>query len=61
MRDATKAFVGVHDFQNFFCKGTPVKSTVREIFECSVECLPAQSAEAPWPTLSKVYQMNRSD
>ncbi len=37
MGKACKLLVGRHDFQNFFCTGTPVRSTVREIFECRLE------------------------
>ncbi len=36
MRAAAKAFLGTHDFANFFTEGTEVKSTVRTIFECSL-------------------------
>ena len=37
MSKACDYLVGEHDFQNFFTTGTPVKSTVREIYECSIE------------------------
>lgn len=36
MREACKLLVGKHDFINFFCEGTDVNSTVREIFECEI-------------------------
>ncbi len=36
MREACKIIVGEHDFTNFFCEGTEVASTVREIFECEI-------------------------
>ena len=36
MEQACRLLVGTHDFQNYFCQGTPVKSTVREIFQCSL-------------------------
>ena len=32
LREAAQLFVGKHDFKNYMCEGTPVKSTVREIF-----------------------------
>lgn len=37
MNMAAKQFVGEHDFVNFCTVGTPVKTTVRKIFECKVE------------------------
>ena len=33
MEKACQCFIGKHDFVNFFCTGTPVNSTVREIFK----------------------------
>jgi tRNA pseudouridine38-40 synthase len=36
MKEAASLFLGKHDFQNFFTTGSPVKSTVREIFESEV-------------------------
>lgn len=33
---ALSLFKGEHDFHNFFTTGTPVKSTVRKIYECQV-------------------------
>lgn len=36
VRDACALFVGEHDFVNFSTKGTPVKSTIRTIFECEL-------------------------
>lgn len=36
MRSVCQSFVGEHDFQNYFCLGTPVKSTVRTIYECEL-------------------------
>lgn len=36
MRKACKILIGKHDFCNFFCEGTEVNSTVREIFECEI-------------------------
>ncbi|MCO4792488.1 MAG: tRNA pseudouridine(38-40) synthase TruA [Bacteriovoracaceae bacterium] len=37
MRMACKKFVGEHDFQNYFCVGTDVQSTVRRILHCDIE------------------------
>jgi len=36
MRQACKVIIGEHDFANYFCQGTDVSSTVREIFECEI-------------------------
>jgi len=36
MNQACDLLIGKHDFCNYFCQGTPVKSTIREIFECSL-------------------------
>ena len=36
MRQACKVIIGEHDFTNYFCQGTDVSSTVREIFECEI-------------------------
>jgi tRNA pseudouridine38-40 synthase len=36
MQKACKVFIGKHDFINFYCEGTDVSSTVREIFECDL-------------------------
>lgn len=36
MREACKLLIGVHDFTNYFCEGTEVSSTIREIFECEL-------------------------
>lgn len=36
MKEACKLLVGEHDFVNFFCEGTEVSSTVREIYECEI-------------------------
>ncbi|OIQ16688.1 MAG: tRNA pseudouridine(38-40) synthase TruA [Bacteriovorax sp. MedPE-SWde] len=37
MNEACQQFVGEKDFVNFHTVGTPVKTTVREIFSCEVE------------------------
>jgi len=36
MKKACPLFIGEHDFQNFYCTGTEVSSTVRKIFECEL-------------------------
>lgn len=36
MNDACKLFIGKHDFEGFSTKGTPVKSTIREVTVCHV-------------------------
>lgn len=37
MKSACVLFEGEHDFKNFYCTGSQVNSTVREIFKCSLE------------------------
>lgn len=37
MKEACKLFVGEHDFKNFYCTGSELNSTVREIYECSLD------------------------
>lgn len=37
MKKACLLFVGTHDFVNFYCTGSQINSTVREIFSCSLE------------------------
>lgn len=37
MKEAAKFFVGEHDFKSFCAKGTQVESTVRTVYECTVE------------------------
>jgi len=37
MQAATQAFVGQHDFAAFCATGSSAKTTVREIYACSVE------------------------
>jgi tRNA pseudouridine38-40 synthase len=39
--------IGEHDFMNYFCQGTEVSSTVREIFECEIITV----AQANWGML----------
>jgi tRNA pseudouridine38-40 synthase len=36
MQKACKILIGEHDFTNYFCEGTEVASTVREIFDCEI-------------------------
>ena len=37
LKEVSQVFVGKHDFKNYMCEGTPVKSTVREIFSFEIE------------------------
>jgi tRNA pseudouridine38-40 synthase len=37
MKKACGLFVGNHDFLNFYCTGSQINSTHREIFKCSLE------------------------
>ena len=34
LNQAASSFVGRHDFCNYFCVGTDVRSTIREIYSC---------------------------
>jgi tRNA pseudouridine38-40 synthase len=36
MKSACELFKGKHDFQNYYCQGSDINSTVREIFECEL-------------------------
>ena len=36
LKNGIQLFLGKHDFQNYFCVGTEVSSTIREIFEVSL-------------------------
>ncbi len=36
MQKACALFLGEHDFFNYYCEGTDVKSTVRTIYECEI-------------------------
>lgn len=36
MNEACKIFIGRHDFEGFSTKGTPVKTTIREITRCHI-------------------------
>lgn len=36
MKKACQLFVGSHDFKNFYCTGSDINSTIREIFECDL-------------------------
>ena len=47
MRQACQLLIGEHDFANYFCQGTEVSSTVREIFECEIITV----AQAHWGML----------
>ena len=38
-----KLFWGEHDFRNFFTTGTPIKSTVRTLYSCTLEFIPSDS------------------
>lgn len=37
MKKACEVFIGKHDFADFQCVGTEVSSTIREIYNCSLE------------------------
>jgi tRNA pseudouridine38-40 synthase len=37
MKKACRLFIGKHDFKNFYCVGSDINSTIREIFECDLQ------------------------
>lgn len=37
LKKGCELFVGEHDFMNYFCTGTPTKTTVRKIFGCDMQ------------------------
>lgn len=37
MQEACKYLIGEHDFINYFCEGTEVRSNVRTIYECEIQ------------------------
>lgn len=49
-------FIGEYDFQNYFCVGTPVKSTKRTILEAE---LSSYALSGPFVTLAKEYHVIR--
>ncbi|HLE10198.1 MAG TPA: tRNA pseudouridine(38-40) synthase TruA [Bacteriovoracaceae bacterium] len=49
MKNGGRLFLGKHDFCNFSCTGTEVKSTIREIFEFSLEPI---NGGHPWINLA---------
>ena len=51
MREACDLLVGRHDFCNFFCEGTEVSSTIREIYECEI----LEVAQGDWGMLPPHY------
>lgn len=53
MAQCANLLVGKHDFQNYFCTGTPTKSTVREIFECD---LTKRHFITPWGDEREIFQ-----
>ena len=52
MQKACKILIGKHDFCNFFCEGTEVNSTVREIFECEILTI---KGEGQWAFMPDHY------
>lgn len=55
MTEACKAFVGKHDFVNFYTEGTEVKTTIREIHSC--ELIKHEKLSTPFPCYSPVYEI----
>ncbi len=56
MQAAAKAIEGVHDFAGFACQGTPVRTTVREIYKAQIEWQGAADGEEFPLSLSGYYQ-----
>ena len=46
MNDACKLFIGEHDFKNFYCTGSEVKTTVRTIMEARI--MPYGRSDSIW-------------
>lgn len=55
MKKACRLFIGKHDFSNFFCTGTDVKSTIREIFECELIEYDSTKLDSIWNQGMKSY------
>lgn len=51
MRQACQLLIGRHDFVNFYCEGTDVSSTIREIFECEI----LEVSQGGWDMLPPHY------
>lgn len=49
MRKACDLFVGMHDFSDFQCTGSDVKTSIREIYECELIYQPEQSLGGIYP------------
>lgn len=47
-------FIGRHDFARFMCQGTPVKSTIREIYQSQLEIIEQDDKASFLPSCRKV-------
>ncbi len=54
MAQAARCLLGKHDFAPFACRGTPVKSTIREIFAVQIQ---SKTTPLPWIT-GEYYQFS---
>ena len=48
MKEASKIFLGTHNFNNFYCEGTPVKHYRRQIFECELKEVESLGLDLFW-------------
>src|SRR5690606_36123378 len=55
MREALEVLKGSHDFINYMCVGTPVKSSIREIFDCGLRI--SSQFEFQGMVLSPVHEL----
>jgi tRNA pseudouridine38-40 synthase len=53
MQDVCACYIGEHNFLGFSTQGTPVKSTIREIYQC--ELYQVDDFITPWASLNEVY------
>lgn len=49
MKKACELFVGKHDFKDFQCTGSEVKTTIREIFDCKLIYVSQEQLEGIYP------------
>ena len=52
MKEGANCFVGKHDFSNYYCQGSNVNSTRRQILDCHVDC---HSSSGLWKAFVPEY------
>lgn len=57
MRETLKVLKGKQDFKSFQSVGTPVKSTIREIYKIEIKKIRSRDA-LPWASTKNLYQIN---